>query len=56
MTAVEAGTEFVEQFGLRERSLGVAAGAAHLVALDALAVYEFNRHLVHTEAPLTSGS
>src|SRR3954467_11057944 len=43
---VEAGPELVEQFALAQRKLGMAAGAAPLRALDPLAVYQLDDHLV----------
>src|SRR3954452_11888752 len=43
---IEAGTELVEQFGIAQRQLGMAAGAAHLLALDPLAVAQLDDDLV----------
>src|SRR5436305_969429 len=45
-TDIETGTEFVEQFGLAERQVGVTAGAPHLLALDPFAIRQFDRDLV----------
>ena len=46
MAGVEAGAEFVEEFGFAERPLGMAARAPHLLALDLAPVDELDRHLV----------
>src|SRR5947209_2366473 len=46
MAGVEAGAEFLEQIGLGERPLGMAAGAADRFALHLAAAGEVDRDLV----------